>query len=246
MKFQIGLLAAGSVLLASAALAQQGAGEIEEVVVTARKLEENIQDVPLTITAFTTAELTERGLADVMDISQFTPGFSFEKLNRYGVQGGGSRPVIRGQSQILGGANASIFVDGVLYNDSVLSFPFDIVERVEVIKGPQGRAVRPRNFCRRDQPDHQEGQQRARKQAVAARGGTRRRRDQLPVARAAFRRHRLLHGPRALLHLRRLLPQYAGQPAGGRRGIDKPEPLAGAAAVGQLHGPFQPRLRQGR
>ena len=80
-----------------------------------------------------------------MDISQFTPGFSFEKLNRYGVQGGGSRPVIRGQSQILGGANASIFVDGVLYNDSVLSFPFDIVERVEVIKGPQaalfGRAT---------------------------------------------------------------------------------------------------------
>ena len=145
MKYRIGLLAAGSVLLASGALAQQDVGEIEEVVVTARKQEERIQDVPLTITAFTTAELTERGLADVMDISQFTPGFSFEKLNRYGVQGGGSRPVIRGQSQILGGANASIFVDGVLYNDSVLSFPFDIVERVEVIKGPQaalfGRAT---------------------------------------------------------------------------------------------------------
>lgn len=145
MKYRIGLLAAGTVLLASAAIAQQDAGEIEEVVVTARKQEERIQDVPLTITAFTTAEIAERGLADVMDISQFTPGFSFEKLNRYGVQGGGSRPVIRGQSQILGGANASIFVDGVLYNDSVLSFPFDIVERVEVIKGPQaalfGRAT---------------------------------------------------------------------------------------------------------
>ena len=145
MKYRIGLLAAGSVLLVSTAIAQQDAGEIEEVVVTARKLEEKIQDVPLTITAFTATELAERGLADVMDISQFTPGFSFEKLNRYGVQGGGSRPVIRGQSQILGGANASIFVDGVLYNDSVLSFPFDIVERVEVIKGPQaalfGRAT---------------------------------------------------------------------------------------------------------
>ena len=145
MKYRIGLFAAGAVLFASGAFAQQDVGEIEEVVVTARKTEERIQDVPLTITAFTAAELTERGLADVMDISQFTPGFSFEKLNRYGVQGGGSRPVIRGQSQILGGANASIFVDGVLYNDSILSFPFDIVERVEVIKGPQaalfGRAT---------------------------------------------------------------------------------------------------------
>ena len=142
---RIGFIACTLALIAPAALAQQDAGEIEEVVVTARKQEERIQDVPLTISAFTAAEISERGLSDVMDISQFTPGFSFEKLNRYGVQGGGSRPVIRGQSQILGGANASIFVDGVLYNDSVLSFPFDIVERVEVIKGPQaalfGRAT---------------------------------------------------------------------------------------------------------
>ena len=145
MKIRIGMLACALALVAPAAPAQQGAGEIEEVVVTARKQEERIQDVPLAIRAFTAAEISERGLSDVMDISQFTPGFSFEKLNRYGVQGGGSRPVIRGQSQILGGANASIFVDGVLYNDSILSFPFEIVERVEVIKGPQaalfGRAT---------------------------------------------------------------------------------------------------------
>ncbi|MDE0128471.1 MAG: TonB-dependent receptor [Gammaproteobacteria bacterium] len=145
MRIRIGMLACAFALVAPPALAQPGAGEIEEVVVTARKQEERIQDVPLTISAFTAAEISERGLSDVMDISQFTPGFSFEKLNRYGVQGGGSRPVIRGQSQILGGANASIFVDGVLYNDSILSFPFDIVERVEVIKGPQaalfGRAT---------------------------------------------------------------------------------------------------------
>lgn len=145
MTFHRGLLVCAATLIGQPALAQQDAGEIEEVVVTARKQEEKIQDVPLTITAFTATEMAERGLADVMDISQFTPGFSFEKLNRYGVQGGGSRPVIRGQSQILGGANASIFVDGVQYNDSILSFPFDIVERVEVIKGPQaalfGRAT---------------------------------------------------------------------------------------------------------
>ncbi len=143
--FGVGTLVCALALAAPAAMAQQGAVEIEEVVVTARKQEERIQDVPLTISAFTALELSERGLSDVMDISQFTPGFSFEKLNRYGVQGGGSRPVIRGQSQILGGANASIFVDGVLYNDSILSFPFDIVDRVEVIKGPQaalfGRAT---------------------------------------------------------------------------------------------------------
>lgn len=135
--------AAVGALVSSGAFAQNLA--LEEIVVTARKTEERLQDVPLSITAFTSAELQERGLDDVFEISQFTTNFGFEKLNRYGVQGGGSRPVIRGQSNILGEANASVFIDGIQYNDSILSFPFDIVERVEVIKGPQaalfGRAT---------------------------------------------------------------------------------------------------------
>ena len=130
------------ILLISTSVQSQ---ELEEITVTARKLEENLQDVPIAITAFTSDQIAERGLGDVFDVSNFTPGFSFEKLNRFGVQGGGSRPVIRGMSQILGEANASIFVDGLQYNDSILSFPFDIVDRVEVIKGPQaalfGRAT---------------------------------------------------------------------------------------------------------
>lgn len=119
--------------------------ELDEITVTARKIEENLQEVPISVTAFTGEQLAERGLTDIYDVSNFTTSFSFEKLNRFGVQGGGSRPVIRGMSQILGEANASIFVDGLQYNDSILSFPFEIVDRVEVIKGPQaalyGRAT---------------------------------------------------------------------------------------------------------
>ena len=139
-----GVLAASALTMGLDAVAQQRGG-LEEVVVTARKIEESLQEVPISVTAFTSAELDERGLDDVYKLSQFTPGFTFEKLNRFGVQGGGSRPVIRGMSQILGEANASVFVDGLQYTDSILSFPFDIVERVEVIKGPQaalfGRAT---------------------------------------------------------------------------------------------------------
>ncbi|MBV6416398.1 MAG: Vitamin B12 transporter BtuB [Steroidobacteraceae bacterium] len=119
--------------------------QLPEVVVTARKQEERLQDVPIAVAAFSGEQLEERGARDMFDISHFTPGFSFEKVNRYGVQGGVSRPVIRGMSNILGEGNASVFVDGILYSDSILSFPFDIVERVEVIKGPQaalfGRAT---------------------------------------------------------------------------------------------------------
>ena len=118
---------------------------VEEIIVTARKTEERLQDIPLAVTAFTGVELQERGMDDVFEISNFTTSFTFERLNRYGVQGGTSRPTIRGMSNILGESNAAIFIDGLLMSDSILSFPFDIVERVEIIKGPQaalfGRAT---------------------------------------------------------------------------------------------------------
>lgn len=133
--------AVSAILTAAPAAAQV----VEEVVVTARKSEERLQDVPLSIAAFTSESLHETNTRDMYDLARLTPGFSFERLNRYGVQGGVSRPVIRGMSNILGEGNASVFVDGILYSDSILSFPFDIVERVEVIKGPQaalfGRAT---------------------------------------------------------------------------------------------------------
>ena len=132
--------------VAALALASPPAwSQLEEIVVTARKQEERLQDVPIAVAAFSNEQLEERGARDMFDVSHFTPGFSFEKVNRYGVQGGVSRPVIRGMSNILGEGNASVFVDGILYSDSILSFPFDIVDRVEVIKGPQaalfGRAT---------------------------------------------------------------------------------------------------------
>jgi len=134
-------LAIGAILTAAPAVADQ----VEEIVVTARKSEERLQDVPLSIAAFTSESLHETNTRDMYDLTRLTPGFSFERLNRYGVQGGVSRPVIRGMSNILGEGNASVFVDGILYSDSILSFPFDIVDRVEVIKGPQaalfGRAT---------------------------------------------------------------------------------------------------------
>ena len=113
------------------------AQQLEEVVVTARKTEERLQEVPLSIAAFSSEDIQSSGARDLYDLTRFTPGFTFEKLNRYGAQGGVSRPVIRGMSSILGEGNASVFVDGILYSDSILAFPMDVVERVEVIKGPQ-------------------------------------------------------------------------------------------------------------
>lgn len=107
------------------------------IVVTARKRDERLQDIPLAVSVFGDRDITERGFSDMAQVSQFTPGLSFERANRYGAQGGVSRPVIRGMSNISGEGNASIFIDGIAFSDSILSFPLDLVERVEVIKGPQ-------------------------------------------------------------------------------------------------------------
>jgi iron complex outermembrane receptor protein len=131
--------------LAFIATSAPALADIEEIVVSARKRDERVQDVPISIAAFSGDQLAERGSNDLYDLTRFTPGFSFERNNRYGAQGGANRPVIRGMSNIIGEGNASMFVDGILFSDNILSFPMDLVERVEVIKGPQaalfGRAT---------------------------------------------------------------------------------------------------------
>lgn len=126
----------------STASAQQSGDKsamlLEEILVTARKREESIQDVPISISAFSADDIEALGSRNLSDLSDFTPGFTFETFGgRRGAEGDVSRPVIRGQSNIIGEGNAAIFVDGILYTESILSFPMDIVERIEVIRGPQ-------------------------------------------------------------------------------------------------------------
>jgi len=112
-----------------------------EIVVTARKREENLIDVPLAITAVTDEQLDRANIDDVSDLAMQTPGLSFRQaFGRTGAGQGGdgnSRPSIRGMSNILGAANASFFVDGIYVSGNITSYQLDNLERVEVIKGPQ-------------------------------------------------------------------------------------------------------------
>ncbi len=109
------------------------------IIVTARKREENLQDVPLTISV-TSADTIERAkLVNVSDLAAQTPGFSYRQgFGRTGGGGGaGVRPSIRGMSSVVGAPNAAFFVDGVFVSDNIASYQLDNLERVEVIKGPQ-------------------------------------------------------------------------------------------------------------
>jgi len=124
------LTAAG--LLPVTAMAQ---ATLEEVVVTARKLEESLQEVPVAITAVTAATIEDLGIKDLADISKITPGLIFDnEFSR-----AGNRPVIRGQGNILGQSGVSYFIHLGLHRRLR-------PERRRARRGDQGpaeRALRP-------------------------------------------------------------------------------------------------------
>lgn len=127
------------VLVAAAgggASAQDRAG-IEEVVVTSRRVEEKLQDVPVTITAFTSADLEKQAIRNISDLARYTPNLTFNA----GVNGRTSVPVIRGIGLIDGRGfdnAAGIFIDGIFVSGrGVQNVGMLDLERVEVIMGPQ-------------------------------------------------------------------------------------------------------------
>ncbi|MBT8443664.1 MAG: TonB-dependent receptor, partial [Gammaproteobacteria bacterium] len=111
----------------------------DEMIVTARGVEENLQEIPLSVSAFNADVIDELKLVTIDDVARFTPGFSF--TSAFGRQSGSDRPSIRGVTTIANGiANTSAvgyFVDGVYLPGSPQSTELYNLERIEVIKGPQ-------------------------------------------------------------------------------------------------------------
>lgn len=121
--------------------AQQAQDEVDAregvIVVTAQRREERLQDVPLSITAQSGDQLAQAGVDDIRDLGNVVPGLTFT------TQGAFAAPTIRGvQSTVaLAGADSpvAIYVDGV-YQPNQLANVFELadIERLEVLKGPQG------------------------------------------------------------------------------------------------------------
>lgn len=116
---------------------------VTEIIVTARKREESLQDVPLSIATLSAEQLQGRGLLSDYDIANFTVGF--RTLQQTGRDT--DRPTIRGMGAPVsrGEPNASYFIDGVFVSGSISTAVTGAVERVEVLRGPQsaqfGRAT---------------------------------------------------------------------------------------------------------
>ena len=127
-------LVAGGAATGNIALAQdESADDSEVIIVTARRTEENIQEVPVAVTAFSTEDIFEQGIQNIEDLSRRTAGFVFD--TPFGRQF--DRPIIRGQANILGDSGVSVFIDGVNVTQSIRSLNFGDIDRIEIIKGPQ-------------------------------------------------------------------------------------------------------------
>lgn len=105
------------------------------VVVTAQKREETVQDISVAVTAITSEMRDEIGLTTVQDYTNFAPGLSYSTLNdRLGMRG-----VTRTSNNFGIRSGISNYVDGVYFSSAIPASREPIfVERVEVVRGPQG------------------------------------------------------------------------------------------------------------
>jgi len=119
--------------------AQDGALAIEEIIVTSRKREETLMEVPVTVTAFGANDIERMALDELPDFVNFTPGFHYSE---HSVGKGGRfnrRLLFRGMNprtdrQTRQGA--TVFIDGAPILGSEIGST-DNYERIEIIKGPQ-------------------------------------------------------------------------------------------------------------
>jgi iron complex outermembrane recepter protein len=113
---------------------------MEEVVVTARRRAENLQDVPIAVTAFTNETLTMRGVRDISELAQVVPSVTIEPSRATNstltafIRGVGQQDPLAGFEQ-----GVALYVDDVYIArpQGALLDIYDI-DRVEVLRGPQG------------------------------------------------------------------------------------------------------------
>jgi outer membrane receptor protein involved in Fe transport len=107
---------------------------LEEIIVTATRREASVQDIPLSVTAISSEMLAVQNIENVQDLTAAVPNVLFY---------GGGRGVTNGQFLMRGIPNVGTYVDGVwqVSNAGLLQRQFVELDRVEILRGPQGTLV---------------------------------------------------------------------------------------------------------
>lgn len=145
-----GLLLTSGLMLAMAlpataqtAPTQNDGGTLEEIVVTARRRSEALQDTPVAVSAFTAEALEARSVETLDNIARFTPNIRFDGAAALSGGNYNATVFIRGIGQndfaIFSDPGVGFYVDGVYYARSIGGI-MDAVDlaSVEVLRGPQG------------------------------------------------------------------------------------------------------------
>jgi iron complex outermembrane receptor protein len=137
----IGAFSAGGTAFAQLGdQAGSNSGQLEEIVVTARKTEEKLQLAPLSVTALSATKLDEQGVTTATGLNGLAPNLNISQGSGYGLA---LNVTMRGVNQadnvLTNDAPVALYIDGV-YNGRQMGGLFDLVdlERVEVLRGPQG------------------------------------------------------------------------------------------------------------
>lgn len=111
--------------------------EIADIIVTAQKRSEKLQDVPIAISSISADRIRERGISDTRDLNMVVPSLNVTSST------GHSLPSLRGVGTAVVGPGfenpVAFYVDGVYYADTSSSLlTFNNVSQIDVLKGPQG------------------------------------------------------------------------------------------------------------
>ncbi len=142
----VGSLLCTAAVVITPAFAQTGnqVGGLEEITVTARRTNESLLDVPVTVAVMTSEAMETRNITDLYGIAEYTPGLKLNGTLNSRNDRSQQSMIIRGMTPTFGG-NVSVFIDGAPIIGSGFAEGIEDLARVEVIKGPQsatfGRSV---------------------------------------------------------------------------------------------------------
>jgi iron complex outermembrane receptor protein len=134
-----------STLAASAAMAQTtGSSQLSDIVVTARRTNEKLQDVPLAVTAATASFIQDNKIVSFDDLNGLVPSLNYQpNYERTGTGAIFFRGLTNGAGGL--GSKASVFLDGNYMATNAVDIPFNLFQQIEALPGPQsaqfGRAT---------------------------------------------------------------------------------------------------------